>query len=128
MRNRIAKAMATVVGSVALLSPLAVGIVGNGTAGAVPVTVSPVGSYNVDILGLVGSTLTIKSNGHFGFPGGPHGTWSETKNVLQMNGTLSTFTYVFVIHQIGVNLGSPKKLGTVTLNGAKWGKWYGVRI
>jgi hypothetical protein len=125
--NRLLQAMVAVVGSVALVSPLAVGAVANGVAEAAPTAVSPAGTYNVTIVKLLSASLTIKKNGQFAFAGGPKGTWSETKNVIQMDGTLGTYTYVFVIQQVGANLGSPTKTGTVTLNRAKWGRWYGVR-
>jgi len=128
MMNRMVKAVAAVVGSVALVGPLTVSAVGNGVAqAATTTTVSPAGTYNVAIVNLLSATLTIYKDGHFGFAGGPKGTWTETDSVITMDGTLSTYTYVFRVHQFGANLGSPTYPGTVWLNGAKWGKWYGVR-
>jgi hypothetical protein len=121
------RAFTTVVGSVALVGPLAVGAVAGGVAEAAPTAVSPAGTYDVTIVNLLSDTLTIKANGNFAFAGGPKGTWSETNNLIRMDGTLSTYTYVFWIHQSGENLGSATETGSVKLDGAKWGRWYGIR-
>jgi hypothetical protein len=127
MKVRILKAVAVLVGSAALISPIAATGYAVGTAGAVTVPVSPVGTYNVTVVGKINQVnMTIKSNGRFNIPGGPSGTWTETNNLLQLTGAVGGYSYVFVIHQKGVNLGSAAKPGTIKLNSKYWANWYGV--
>jgi hypothetical protein len=114
----------------------AIAVVGVGAAGAAPVgsspaAISPAGSYTATIISSVStfpSPLTLTRGGSFVFTGGPQGTWTETGDVIHMTGTLSGHTYVFSIRQFGKNLGSTTKRGTITLDGAKFARWYGVRL
>ncbi len=129
--NRVLKTLVAGVATVSLVATPAIAMVGISTAGAATPTVSPVGRYNATItLGPAGSfvsPLKVNANGTFGFTGGPHGTWTETGNVIHMSGTIKSTTYAFVIKQLGKKLGSPTKQGTVTLDGTPFATWYAVR-
>jgi hypothetical protein len=134
MMHRLVKAAAAVVGTVALVSPLAVSTFTSGVAEAAPTApaasapISPVGTYAVTIVNLLDGKLTIRDDGTFAFAGGPKGTWTEINKVIVMVGTLtSQDNYVFAIRQHGENLGLPTRLGTVWLNNTQWANWYGVR-
>jgi hypothetical protein len=128
MKNRMLKTVVAVVATMSLVAPPAIAAVGAGTAGAA--TISPVGRYNATIVGVghsFPSPLTIRMHGQFGFKGGPQGTWTESKHVISMVGTLAGATWVFVIRRFGNNLGSVTNEGTVTMNGKRFGKWLAVR-
>ncbi len=128
-RSRFMRLTASIVGTATLL--VASAAVTAGAAQAAPAQVSPVGHYSAIIVSgpnFFRYPLVIDKGGAFSFPnGGPQGTWTESRQVLDMQGTLSTFSYVFYIGQSGLNLGGPKDEGTVILNGKLWGKWYAVR-
>jgi hypothetical protein len=127
MKIRMLKAAAALVGSAALIGPIAATTYGVGTAGATTAPVSPVGTYTVTVIGkLNGAVLNIRSNGHFGFQGGPQGTWTETGTEVQMTGTVGKYSYAFKIHQKGADLGSATSPGTIRLDGTYWAEWYGV--
>jgi len=119
-------------GSAAAVGLFVLGVVAGGTAAeASTAPPSPVGRYTATITDMGGpfsDPLTVKANGHFVFSGGPKGTWSETGDVVRMKGTIGPGTrFVFVIHQIGRNLGSESKQGTVTEGGTFFGSWYALR-
>jgi hypothetical protein len=128
-RSRFMRLTASLVGMGTLL--IASGAATTGMAQAAPVAVSPVGHYSSIIVSgpnFFRAPLVIDKGGVFSFPdGGPQGTWTESRQVLTMQGSLSTDSYVFYIGRSGLNLGGPKNEGTVILNGKLWGKWYAVR-
>jgi len=130
--NRVVKTLVAGVATASLVGAPAIATVGAGTAGAVTAVKSPVGKYNATIVltpsGSFPSQLKLKANGTFVFADhGPHGTWTETGNVVNMTGTIKKNTYAFVITQLGKKLGTAKKQGTITENGAPFGTWYAVR-
>ena len=128
--NRMHKKLMAGVATVLLTGTPAIAMVGIGTAGAAPAVASPVGKYTATIVSgpsSFTSPLTMNKIGTFRFTGGPHGTWTEATNVIHMTGTYKTGAYLFTVRQIGKNLGSVTKQGTITLNGSKFAKWYAVR-
>jgi hypothetical protein len=54
---------------------------------------------------------------------GEAGTWTERDGVL----TMTASSFVFVIPQVGENLGSATDPGLISANGTKVGTWYAVR-
>jgi len=128
--NRVFKTLVAGVATVSLVGAPAIAMIAVGPAGATTPAISPVGRYNATI-SLGGSSfvdpLKVNVNGTFGFTGGPHGTWTETGNVIHMAGTIKSIPYSFAIKQLGKKLGSTTKQGTVTAEGTPFATWYAVR-
>jgi len=130
VKNRVFKTLVAGVATVSLVGAPAIAMVAVGPAGATTPAISPVGRYSATI-SLGDSSfvdpLKVNVNGTFAFTGGPHGTWTETGNVIHMAGTIKSTNYAFVIKQLGKKLGSTAKQGTIALDGTPFTTWYAVR-
>jgi hypothetical protein len=93
---------------------------------------SPVGKYSALILPLNApayvDSLDLKQSSAFLFKQGPRGSWSESNGVITMTGRYERVTFVFVINQLGNNLGARTERGTITEGGHPFGKWVAKRV
>ncbi len=126
------KMMAVAVGSSSLLSLLTLGVLGGGMAAA-GTAISPAGSYNATITftgdpSPIVVSLTLTAKGHFSFPGGASGTWTEKNTSVTMVSHFEGSKGVWRVQQSGKNLGSAAHQGTWSSNGSPQGTWYAMRV
>lgn len=129
MNKRMIATATASIGASSLLGLCSLGTMG-GVAAAAP-AVSPAGSYHATVT-FTGQSpivvgLTLTSTGHFSFPGGATGTWSEKNKVVTMKSDFHDLSSVWVITQLGKNLGSKAKQGTYSSKGTVQGTWYAIR-
>jgi hypothetical protein len=93
---------------------------------------SPAGKYSAVVFPLDGAPfrepLVLTNSQNFVLKKGPRGRWAETNEVITMTGRFETVPFVFVINQMGSDLGKLTEKGSVTEGGHPYGKWFAKRV